>query len=85
MYGCASSKQFSNSIKVFGKNDLLDLVKEAQAVTGKPFRKFLVNGHNIQLGYNGCMLEKHNVEGIQPLSEEEIEDMVGEGLFTFTV
>lgn len=85
MYGCANSKQFANSIKVFGKNDLLDLVKEAQVVTGKPYRKFLAKGHSIQLGCNGSMLEKHDVEGIQPVSEEEIEAMVGEGLFTFTV
>lgn len=85
MYGCASSKQFANNIKVFGKNDLLDLIKEAQVVTGKPYREFLAKGHSIQLGCNGCLLEKHNVEGIQPVSEEAIEAMVEEGLFTFLV
>lgn len=85
MYGCASSKQFSGTVKVFEKNDLLDLVKEAQVVTGKPYRKFLAKTHSIHLGCNGGMLEKHDVEGIQPVSDEEVEKMVGEGLFTFLV
>lgn len=85
MYGCANQNQFGSTIQVRQTNDLLDLIKEAQVVTGKPYREFLAKGHSIQLGCNGCLLEKHNVEGIQPVSEEAIEAMVEEGLFTFLV
>lgn len=85
MYGCANQNQFGSILQVRQTNDLLDLIKEAQVVTGKPYREFLAKGHSIQLGCNGCLLEKHDVEGIQPVSEEAIEAMVEEGLFTLLV
>lgn len=85
MYGCANANRFSGAVQVQRPAELLDLIKEAQVVTGKPYREFLAKGQSIQIGCNGCVLEKHHVEGIQPVSEAEIEAMVGEGLFTFTV
>lgn len=85
MYGHINNSgrpAIAGKVKVLKSDNLQDLVKEAQVLTGHPTRKFFDGQDELDVGFDGNNLTLGN----RPIDENQLSGMIAAGsLFTQSV